>query len=290
MHTSRVLRPAIAVIVALLLLFTLPRAQVVANPDPPGALMFGGVQRTYLVHVPAGIEHPSGLVLNLHGGSQTGPKQAAETNFDAVADRYGFVVAYPNGIDFSWADGRGASRPDRQGVDDVGFLAALIGRLSREYQIPPGRVFVTGMSAGGFMSNRLACERADLVAAIAPVSGTLGTGVYCNPSKPVAVLAVHGTADSVVRYTGGRMVGRGGSSSVVSAPTMADRWLAFDHCPPAVMAPIPGGERLSTTHCADGTEVAFVTIDGWGHTWPVTPAASFDASEAIGQFFAAHGR
>ncbi len=229
-------------------------------------------------------------MLNLHGGSQTGPKQSAQTNFNAVADRYGFVVAYPNGIDLSWADGRGASKPDRQGVDDVGFLAALIGRLTRAYRIPPGRVFVTGMSAGAFMTNRLACERADLVAAIAPVAGTLGSGVQCNPSKPVAVLAVHGTSDSVVRYRGGRMIGRGGASTVVAAPTMADRWLAFDHCPPAVQAPIPGGERLSTTGCAAGTEVAFVTIDGWGHTWPTVPKARFDASAAIGQFFAAHSR
>ncbi|EHB58997.1 putative esterase [Mycolicibacterium rhodesiae JS60] len=284
------LRRVIAIVAAFLFVFAVPAAQAPASPDPPGAMTFGGIQRTYLLHVPAGLEHPNGLVLNLHGGNQTGPKQSAQTNFNAVADRHGFVVAYPNGIDLSWADGRGASKPDRQGVDDVGFLAALIGRLTRDYRIPPGRVFVTGMSAGAFMTNRLACERADLVAAIAPVAGTLGSGVQCNPSKPVAVLAVHGTGDSVVRYTGGRMIGRGGASTVVAAPTMADRWLAFDHCPPAVQAPIPGGERLSTTGCAAGTEVAFVTIDGWGHTWPVAPKARFDASAAIGQFFAAHSR
>jgi polyhydroxybutyrate depolymerase len=199
------------------------------------------------------------------------------------------VVASPDGIDLSWADGRGASTPDRRGVDDVGFLATLIGRLSQDFGIAPGRVFVTGMSAGGFMATRLACDRADLVTAIVPVSSTLGSGVRCNPSKPVSVLTVHGTADSVVPYRGGRMVGRGGASTVVSAPTMADRWLAFDQCPPAVATPIDGGKRLAANGCARGTEVTFVTIDGWGHTWPLTPAAAFDASKASAQFFAAHG-
>lgn len=80
--------------------------------------------------------------------------------------------------------------PDRQGVDDVGFLSALIGKLSADYGIPPGRVFATGMSAGGFMATRLACDRADLVSAIAPVAGTLGSGVRCAPSRPVSVMQI----------------------------------------------------------------------------------------------------
>lgn len=105
------MRRVIALVVALLLLFTLPATQAPASPDPPGALMFGGLKRTYLLHVPAGLEHPKALVLNLHGGSQTGRKQAALSNYNAVADRHGWIVAYPDGIDFSWADGRGASTP-----------------------------------------------------------------------------------------------------------------------------------------------------------------------------------
>ncbi|KDE98375.1 esterase [Mycolicibacterium aromaticivorans JS19b1 = JCM 16368] len=278
-----------AFVVALLLLFTLPAEHASATGDLPGALTFGGVQRTYVLHVPAGVQHPTALVLNLHGGGQTGRTQAALTNYNAIADQRGWVVAYPDGIDFSWADGRGASIPDRRGVDDVGFLATLIGRLSHDFGIAPGRVFVTGMSAGGFMATRLACDRADLVTAIAPVASTLGNAVHCNPSRPVSVLTVHGTADTVVPYRGGRVVGRGGASTVVSAPTMADRWLAFDRCPRAVSTPIDGGKRLAANGCADGTEVAFVTIEGWGHTWPSGRATAFDASQAGAQFFAAHG-
>jgi polyhydroxybutyrate depolymerase len=253
-----------------------------------GEFDFAGLLRTYQLHVPAGLDHPSGLVINLHGSGATGGEQAALTGYDGVADRHGFAVVYPDGVDYSWADGRGASTPDREGVDDVGFLTALADQLVREYGIDPGRVFATGMSAGGFMANRLACDRADVVAAIAPVAGTLGSNVGCGPSRPVAVMEIHGTADPVVPYGGGPMVGRGGPSDIVAAPELASRWRAIDGCP----APVDTGQgtavhRIAAAGCAGGTEVVLVGIEGAGHTWP---SSDFNASEVSGQFFAAHGR
>ena len=266
-----------------------PPASANLGTDTGGTLTFGGLNRTYQVHVPAGVDQPAGLVINLHGAGMTGSAQQAATNYNAVADAHGFVAAYPDGIDLSWADGRGASIPDRQGVDDVGFLVALVDRLSHDYGVPPGRVFATGMSAGAFMANRLACERADVVAAIAPVAGTLGAGARCTPSRPVSVLEIHGTADPVVPYTGGGMVGRGGPSEIEPALAMADGWRNVDGCPNAPVEDVPGGavHRFTAAGCADGTEVVLVRIDGGGHAWPVGP---FDASQASGQFFAAHGR
>ena len=171
---SKRLAPLSVVLATLLWVspFTGLQAAAVAGVDTAGTISIGPLQRTYQLHVPAGLDHPSGLVLNLHGAGATGSGQAAVTGFNAVADAHGFAVVYPDGIDQSWADGRGASVPDRQGVDDVGFLVALAERLVQEYRIPPGRVFATGMSAGAFMVNRLACQRADVVAAIAPVAGT----------------------------------------------------------------------------------------------------------------------
>lgn len=255
-----------------------------ANPaDPPGMLTFGGLQRSYVLHVPPA-NPPVGLVINLHGSGMTGAEQAALTNYNSVADRFGFVVAYPDGVDLSWADGRGASIPDRQGVDDVGLLSALIDRLSRDFAIPPGRVFVTGMSAGGFMATRLACDRADLVAAVAPVAGTLGAGVPCAPSKPVSVLQIHGTGDAVVPFGGGPMVGRGGPSDILSAPALAERWRQADGCPGPFVAQAASGpvQRTDAAGCAAGTEVALVRIDGGAHIWPWAP----DATAMTAQFFA----
>ena len=81
------------------------------------------------------------------------------------------------------------------------------------------------------MATRLACERADVVSAIAPVAGTLGTAFPCAPSRPVSVMEVHGSADPVVPFGGGSMLGRGGYSDIVAAPAMAERWRALDGCP-----------------------------------------------------------
>jgi polyhydroxybutyrate depolymerase len=250
--------------------------------DTTGALVIGALPRTYQVHIPPGVDRPRGLVINLHGAGQTAGEQAALTNYNAVADQHGFAVVYPDGIDLSWADGRGASTPDRQGVDDVGFLVALADRLTAEYNIEPGHVFATGMSAGAFMAGRLACQRADVVSAIAPVAGSLGAGYPCNPSEPVSVLATNGVADPVVPYAGGTMVGRGGASDIVAPAALAGRWRELDGCPAAPVedSPSAGVRRSTAAGCAGGTEVVFVSVDGGGHEW------FGGTSQASGQFFA----
>ncbi len=271
-----------------------------------GTFEFGGLTRSYRLHVPPA--EPTGLVISLHGGGGTGAGQEALTDFDAVADTADLLVVYPDGYDKSWADGRGASPADRRHLDDVGFLVALAGKLVHDFDIAPGHVFATGMSNGGFMSNRLACERADIFAAIAPVAGTLGVGVKCNPSRPVSVLEAHGTADPLVPFKGGSVRGRGGLSHSISVAGMVDRWRAVDGCagdPSAEVLPNVGDGTVvhlfDSSSCVAGTEVIFYRIDNGGHTWPggkqylpkavIGPTTrAFDGSQVIAQFFATHGR
>lgn len=285
-----------------------PMARATPAPWAVAQIDYGGLARSYELHVPAGVDRPSGLVVNLHAAGATGRDQAALTHYDAVADAHGFIVVYPDGIDLSWADGRGASVPDRQGIDDVGFISALVDQLVTEYHVDRGRVFATGLSAGGFMANRLACDRPDLFAAIAPVGGTLGVNVGCNPSRPVSVLASDGTADPIVPFDGGAMTGRGGASDILSASALVDRWRQVNDCPgfPAQDdLPATGDgtstQRIAYAPCAQGTAVVFMRVDGGGHTWPgapeilpvqaVGPAThGFDASEASWQFFDSHAR
>jgi polyhydroxybutyrate depolymerase len=277
-----------------------------SSRDEPGKLQFGGLTRTYRVHVPPG--PPLGLVLNLHGGGGTGAGQQNLTDFDAVADANNLLVVYPDGYDKSWADGRGASPADRRHVDDVGFLVGLVGKLANDFGVAPGHVFATGMSNGGFMSNKLACDRAEVFAAIAPVAGTLGAGVACNPSRPVSVLEAHGTADPLVPFNGGKVRGRGGLSRSISAASMVNKWRTANGCqgdPSANALPNVGDgtvvHRFDSTACASSTEVVFYQIDNGGHTWPggkqYLPKAiigsttrALDASEAIALFFLAHAR
>lgn len=269
-------------------------------------MTFGGLSRSYIVHAPP--RRPTGLVLNLHGGGSTGRGQQALANFDVVADPNDLLVVYPDGYDKSWNDGRGASPADRRHVDDVGFLVTLAAKLQKDFGIDPGHVFATGMSNGGFMANRLACDRADVFAAIAPVAGTLGVSMSCHPSQPVAVLDVHGTTDPVVPFNGGKMHGRGGAATVVSVPVMVGRWRAADGCPGE-----PSSEQLPTVGdgtvvqlsvsapCVASTAVVFYQVGNGGHTWPgakqYLPKSvigltthAFDASQVIGQFFLAHAR
>src|SRR3954463_11184603 len=224
---------AVAAVLACCGIIGVVRAPVSLGMDTAGTLAFGGLDRTYLVHAPAGVDHPIGLVINMHGAGMTGAEQASLTNYDAVADQHGFAVVYPDGIDRSWADGRGASLPDRQGIDDVGFLVALADRLTHDYGIAAGHVFATGLSAGAFMANRLACQRADVVAAIAPVAGSMGSAVRCAPSRPVSVFATNGASDPVVPFNGGGMIGRGGPSDILPPAETAGRWRDLDHCPGA---------------------------------------------------------
>ena len=134
------------------------------------------------------------------------------------------------------------------------------------------------MSAGAFMATRLACDRADLVSAVAPVSGTLGVGVNCAPSRPVSLLLTHGTGDTVVPYGGGPMVGRGGASEIISAPALVDRFRQIDGCPGPLIEESASGpvQRMDAAGCAGGSEVALVRIDGGPHIWP----SAVDASQA----------
>ena len=277
-----------------------------ASRDLSGTFRSGSLNRTYTMHLPPG--DPVGLVLNLHGGGGTGNGQRGLTDFDAVADAHNLLVVYPDGYDKSWADGRGASPADRHHVDDVGFLAALAAKLQNDYNIAPGHVFATGMSNGGFMSNRLGCDRADVFAAIAPVAGTLGVGVACHPSRPVSVWEAHGTADPLVPYKGGAVHGRGGLSHSISATAMVNIWRSADGCQgdptSQVLSNVGDGtvvHRVDYTGCAASTEVVFYQVDNGGHTWPggkqylpkaiIGPTTrALDGSEAIAEFFLAHAR
>ncbi len=267
--------------------------------DISGTFRSGGMDRTYMLHVPAG--DPVGLVLSLHGGGGTGIAQRGLTGFDAVADAHNLLVVYPDGYEKSWADGRGASPADRHHVDDVAFLVGLVTKLQNDYRVAPGHVFVTGMSNGGFMSNRLACDRADVFAAVAPVAGTRrGRGLQPVPAG-VGVGGARDRRSAAVR-------GRGGLSHAVSAEAMVDKWRKADGCQgDPSMELLPDARdgtvvhRFDSTSCAASTEVVFYRIDKGGHTWPggkqYLPAAvigptthTLDGSEAIAEFFLAHAR
>ncbi len=173
-------------------------------------LTHDGRTRDYLLHVPPAFDatQPVALVMVFHGGGGRAQNAVRMTNFNELADEQGFIVVYPNGTGrleeqvLTWNGGGCCGRAMLENVDDVGFARAILADLQTVAAIDAKRVYATGMSNGGIMAYRLACEAADVFAAIAPVAGTLNFSP-CTPPEHVAIIHFHGTDDQHVLYNGG---------------------------------------------------------------------------------------
>lgn len=265
-----------------------------------GSLAVDGVQRTYRLYVPADVAEPAPLVVMLHGGFGSAAQAQADYHWDARADAGRFAVLYPDGLDHAWAvGGGGCGRPGDRGVDDVRFISSLIDSVDAQLPLDRSRLYATGMSNGGLMSYRLACDT-DLFAAVAPVAATvLGA---CAAPEPVSLVALHGDADRNVPYLGGPGEGVARIDGP-AVPQVHRRWLAIDDCPAPVVT-TAGAVTTSRAECPGGRTVELVTVAGAGHQWPGArpnrvakllgdpdpPSTALDATDVIWRFFAAHPR
>ncbi|MDC0717573.1 alpha/beta hydrolase family esterase [Nannocystis bainbridge] len=248
-----------------------------------------GAARTALVHIPPGYDQlaPVPVVLNFHGFTQDSDGQLALSAMNPVADAHDFVVVYPQGLDYSWNAGECCGLSVVNEVDDIGFVRALVARLQDELCVDPRRVYATGMSNGGYLSHRLACEATDLIAAIAPVSATIVIDP-CEPARPIPVMMFNGTTDILVPYGGGLYQ---------SAPQSFADWAGHNHCngAPAVTQQAGGATCEAYDDCDDDVTVTLCTLEGMGHCWPGnpecpfgTPSVDLDASALIWEFFSGY--
>jgi polyhydroxybutyrate depolymerase len=237
----------------------------------------GGRDRVYRLYQPAGVPASAPLVVMLHGGFGSAEQAERSYKWDELADSQKFVVAYPDGVTRAWNvnDGGCCGRPQREGVDDVAFISAAVADVIKNLSINPAKVYATGMSNGAIMSYTLACNTS-IFAAIGPVAGTQLDP--CRTPHPTSVMQIHGTADPLVAYHGGR-----GFSSIngPSVPDVNAFWRNVDQCG-APAATTNGPVTTSTVGCADSRGVVLITVDDGGHDWP-----SF-ATRTLWQFFAAH--
>src|SRR5271167_1511038 len=201
--------------------------------DARQEIVVDGRARTFEVHVPSGYDGRKKvpLVLALHGRLGTGSGQEKLAHLDKVSDEHGFLVVYPDGLDRGWADGRGGTPSDRGGVDDVKFLSALIDKVESEYKVDAKKVFAVGMSNGGFMSGRLACDLSDRIAAVGIVGASLSenTAATCRPRQPVSVMMIQGTADPLVPFEGGALR-KGAGGVVLSHEAAVKKFVEVDRC------------------------------------------------------------
>lgn len=248
-----------------------------AGSGPPSTV--GPAERPARLFAPAAHDGRTELplVVLLHGYTVNAMLQDAYLGMTRAARTGGFYVLLPDGT----IDASGNTHWDVRGlaVDDFAYLRALIDETASVVPVAPGEIFVVGHSNGGFMAYRLACDAADLVAGIASLAGGDASTV-CEPSRPVAVLQIHGTADSTVLYDGGTIQGL----DYPAAPVTVERWAARSGCDAAaealepidLVASLDGAEtRVSAyrTGCA-GAAAELWTMEGAEHIPPLTPAFS----------------
>ena len=267
-----------------------------------------GRRRTILLHLPEGYAAATKvpLVLNLPGSGETARQQELLTDMNATADADHFIVAYPQAL---IADGAGydwnipgvpliGGKPVPAGAaNDVAFLTDLPGYLEAHYCTDPARVYATGISGGGRMASQLACDASTIYAAVAPVDG-LRRPTPCPNTRPVPVIAFHGTADPVDAFNG-----HGQPYWTYSVPQAETYWANQDRCTtkPTVSHPDPTVTLTTYTDCHAGAIVELYAIAGEGHEWPGGPklpavltaflgpqTTAISANTTMGAFFNTH--
>ncbi len=221
------------------------------QPYGDDGLEYGGFYRAWDIYVPSGLSGKVPLVIDLHGWTETPTHQRSVSGFESLADEEEFIVVWPYGLYNSWNAGEECLPPAcEMAIDDVGFIRKLVTQVSGKYKIDPDRIYVTGLSNGSGMAQRLANEASDLIAAAAGFS--LHLMVPADPEyTPVSVMILYGTKDDL--YAGAR--------------ENFDKWKEMNRCAGPEEETWRSGNSAAWTcrNSDNGTEVTMVTIDGGGH-------------------------
>ena len=281
--------------------------------DPSFRVMAAGTPRTYSLHIPETLAHGQAapLVIVFHGSGDVGAGIASMTGFNAVADREGFVVAYPDAFDHNWNDGREVASifSQSQNINDIAFTDKVIEDVSGRQAIDTHRIYATGFSNGGLFCHFLAAQRAKTFAAIAAVGGGIAEPFTAkfHPEAALSVFVIHGTLDPFVPYAGGE-VDYSNNGRVLPMEQTLRLWRESLGC-----ADQPEKGDLPDRDAADcstvkwsrwsggktGPELLLYSVVGGGHAWPGGPqfqpvevighvCRDFNATEAIWEFFKKH--
>lgn len=264
-----------------------------------GELVSSDRVRKYLLYVPESYDPatPTPLIISMHGFIEWPAHQEQISGWNEVADEYGFIVVYPAGTGFPlrWRTFPGAGDIDGA-QEDVQFISELIDKLAQDYNLDLSRVYANGLSNGGGMSYLLACELSERITAIGGVAGAYTLpGERCELSRPMPVIAFHGTDDRIVPYDGGGPSRYGAGFPAI--PDWAQVWASRNGCDDTPVDLSPSGEvsGIKYTGCDQGADVILYTVHGGGHTWPGgEPLPEFiagrttqdiDASRVMWEFF-----
>ncbi|MFM1943143.1 MAG: hydrolase [Verrucomicrobiota bacterium] len=264
-------------------------------------LTIDGRERTFLLDVPQHLQPGAPLILVFHGFTGSAKDMHATSGFTALAEKHGFVAAYPQGT----RDAKnntffnvGYAFHDKETVDDASFARQLALRLVHDLKLNPTAIFSTGMSNGGDMSYYLARQPNPFVRAIAPVAGTMMSSwdLPLAPESRISVMEVHGTGDKITLWAGDPQ-NKDGWGAYLSTGDVMDFWiqnLALEKSKISEIKPNPTGNadpirlhRWSTSR--DNCEVVLYEIPGGGHDWPDHLGnQNHTTAEVIWDFFKSH--
>jgi polyhydroxybutyrate depolymerase len=248
-------------------------------------LNYGGIKRSYLLHVPPSYDGLSAvpLVVALHPYTGNGAGFEVETGFSVKANLNNFIVVYPEGTGSprSWNAGNCCGSAMTNNIDDVGFISALIDTLSANYNIDSTRIYATGFSNGSMMAYRLAAELSQKIAAIAATAGQMMLN-ECNPVRAVPIMHLHSLNDDVCLY-------EGSSEGFIypSVEAVIDIWVGINGCdtePDTIINNIYLMVRKWAA-LSNNADIFLYTRPTGGHTWPT---GTVSATDSIWDFFATH--
>lgn len=288
-----------------------PLQDRLARPgDYEFTLVHEGLTRRYLVHVPRSLDPAArnAVVLGLHGGGGHAAHFARDENYGVISasERHGFIAVFPNGYSrnrrglfATWNAGACCGDARDRNVDDVGFLAAVIDRVKRQASVDDARVYAIGMSNGGLMAYRLACEIPDRVRGVMAVAGTDNT-LACDPARPTPVLHIHARNDTHVLFEGGAgdeaFRDRSKVTAFVSVPATIEKWVMLNKAetPPRRALTVNGAYCDLYAARPGGAPVQLCVTDSGGHSWPGAkkgrrgkepPSQAIDANDLMWSFF-----
>lgn len=273
---------------------------------------FDQQSRKYELHVPRSYDadKPTPLIVALHGGGGDADIMSSDDFYGLItkSEQAGFVIAFPSGVSplgaggilATWNAGKCCGRARDKKVDDVGFIRAVVQRVAATANIDPNRVFAIGMSNGGMMAYRLACDAPDVFRGIMSVAGTDNTD-DCHPARPVAILHIHARDDDKVLFDGGAGNAFRRNTGIVndftSVPDTISKWVALDHAAEAPKRVLSAKGATCELHVAGsgGAPVELCVTDTGGHSWPgnkskpraaaAKPSMAINADNLMWDFF-----
>ena len=241
-----------------------------------------GIRKTY-TYIPVNVEKSPALVISLHGMNQDPEYQQKQTQWNAMADKEGFIVTYPLGNNKMW---------DTSGTGDVKFVETVIKEMINQHHVDRNRIYLSGFSMGSWLGYHCLETMGDQIAAFGPVSG-VDIGKQPKASRKVPIMHIHGTGDDVFKYTGDPSHMAGGYPSIEE---YVKKWAAYEGCDannPQVVRPYPSSRKTANAtrtiynNVNDDVEVNLISIDGKGH-WHSNDPNGVNSTQELWNFFKRH--